>query len=93
MTTIVIWSLRFCVIVVIAGLVLAYFGVDTSSIVDSALKVFGTELGICGLMTIHKRWCDWTDRRDQERRERRKKREEMQNESDGKQRKRNRNTE
>ncbi|GEM_PF-5735836 len=31
---------------------LAYFWVDTSSIVDSAPWVFGTELGICGLMTF-----------------------------------------
>lgn len=82
MTTIVIDSLVFCVLVVLIGFTLACFGIDTSSIVDSALRVFGTELGICGLMTIHKRWCDWIDRRDQDRRERRQKKEEAKNGSD-----------
>ncbi len=58
MTTIVVLSLLFCVGVVVAGMVLAYFGVDVSIIVGNALTVFGTELGICGVMTIFNRWAD-----------------------------------
>ena len=52
MTTIVVSSLFFCVAVVITGIVLMCYGIDTSSIVSSALTVFGTELGICGIMKI-----------------------------------------
>jgi len=37
MTTIVVLSLLFCVAVVVAGMVLAYFGVDVSVIVGNAL--------------------------------------------------------
>ncbi len=75
MTTIVVSSLFFCVWVVIAGMFLAYIGVDVSTIVGSALTVFGTELGICGVMTIFNRWADRQDKiiqRRQEYRERRK---------------------
>ena len=74
MTTIVVFSLGFCVAVVVAGFVLAYLGRDASAIVDSALRVFGTELGICGVMTIFNRWTAAQDRREEERR---KKREEL----------------
>lgn len=63
MTTVVVFSLAFCAAVVIGGMVLGYFGTDVSSIVDSALRVFGTELGICGIMTIFKRWTDHKDRK------------------------------
>lgn len=46
-------------------------GVDSSAIVDSALRVFGTELGICGFLTLYKRWVEMQDRRAEERRKRR----------------------
>lgn len=74
MTRIVVGSLLFCVAVVIAGLVLAYRGQDCAAIVDSALRVFGTELGICGVMTIFKRWTETQDRRMEARRLEREKR-------------------
>lgn len=69
MTTIVVYSLLFCVTVVVAGMILGAFGRDVSAVVDSALRVFGTELGICGIMTIFQRWIAAQDRR-QERKER-----------------------
>lgn len=50
---------------------MAQDGVDVAAIVDSALRVFGTELGICGGLTIYKRWVELQDRRSQERKERR----------------------
>ena len=75
MTTIVVFSLAFCVIAVVAGFVLAYLGRDASAIVDSALRVFGTELGICGVMTIFNRWTSAQDRREEERRRKREERE------------------
>ena len=71
MTTIVIFSIIFCVIIVVWGMRQAENGVDSAAIVDSALRVFGTELGICGVMTIFKRWTDAQDRRAEERRRRR----------------------
>ncbi|WP_312059936.1 hypothetical protein [Anaerotignum sp.] len=63
MTTIVVSSLIFCVVIVVWGMVQAQNGVDSSTIVDSALRIFGTELGICGVMTIFKRWSDAQDKR------------------------------
>lgn len=63
MTTIVVSSLVFCVVIVVWGMVQAQNGVDSSTIVDSALRIFGTELGICGVMTIFKRWSDAQDKR------------------------------
>ena len=71
MTAIVVFSLFFCVVVIVWGMLQAKDGVDSSSIVDSALRVFGTELGICGIMTIFKRWTEAQDRRMEERRMRR----------------------
>lgn len=71
MTTIVIFSIIFCVVIVVWGMRQAENGVDSAAIVDSALRVFGTELGICGVMTIFKRWTDAQDRRAEERRRRR----------------------
>jgi heme O synthase-like polyprenyltransferase len=76
MTTIVVLSLFFCVLVVVAGIVLAYFGVDVSVIVGNALTVFGTELGICGVMTMFNRWVDRQDKQIQKREEKRKRQEE-----------------
>ena len=81
MTTIVVSSLFFCVGVVIAGMILAYIGVDVSTIVGSALTVFGTELGICGVMTIFNRWADRQDRITQRRQESRVKRNSEQREN------------
>lgn len=52
MTSIVVYSLLFCVAVTIAGMAMACFGVDVSAIVGSALLLFGTELGVCGCMKI-----------------------------------------
>ena len=71
LTVFVVLSLGFCVAVVIWGMVQAQNGVDSSSIVDSALRVFGTELGICGVLTLYKRWIELQDRRAEERRKRR----------------------
>lgn len=71
MTTVVVFSLLFCVVVIVWGMLQAKDGVDSSSIVDSALRVFGTELGICGIMTIFKRWTEAQDRQMEERRMRR----------------------
>ncbi len=76
MTTIVVSSLLFCVAVVIGGMVLAYFGVDVSSIVGNALTVFGTELGICGVMTMFNRWAVRQDKQAERREEKRKRQEE-----------------
>jgi len=81
MTTIVVSSLLFCVTVVVAGMVLAYLGVDVSTIVGSALALFGTELGVCGIMTIFNRQADRQDKRAEKRQEMRMRREEMRNEN------------
>ncbi|MBR6542250.1 MAG: hypothetical protein IKT73_03485 [Anaerotignum sp.] len=74
MTTVVVFSLLFCVVVIVWGMLQAKDGVDSSAIVDSALRVFGTELGICGIMTIFKRWTDQQDRRTEERKREREER-------------------
>ena len=73
MTSVVMFSLFFCASVVVYGLWQSTKGVDCSAIVDSALRVFGTELGICGIMTIFKRWTEVQDRRAEERRMRKEK--------------------
>ena len=73
MTSIVVFSLFFCVLIIVWGMLLARDGIDSSSIVDSALRVFGTELGICGVMTMYKRWTEAQDRRAEERRKERRK--------------------
>lgn len=66
MTTIVVFSLSFCVCVVIVGIILACFCVDISSIVSSALLLFGTELGICGLMKLYDKGVEQAERRAEE---------------------------
>lgn len=76
MSSIVIYSLGFCVAVVIAGFVFLCFDKDASAIISSALTVFGTELGICGLMKIYERKVAAEDRRAEERRAERQRREE-----------------
>ena len=50
---------------------LACFCVDISSIVSSALLLFGTELGICGLMKLYDKGVEQAERRAEERRKRR----------------------
>lgn len=76
MTTIVVFSLLYCVRIVEKGLELAATGQDASGTIVPALAVFGTELAICGLMKVHDRNVVVEDRRAEEARERRKKREE-----------------
>ena len=71
MTAIVVFSLLFCTAIVIWGMLQAGHGTDSAAIVDSALRVFGTELGICGIMTMFRRWNEAQDRRAEERRKRR----------------------
>ena len=80
MTTVVVFSLLFCVVVIVWGMLQAKDGVDSSAIVDSALRVFGTELGICGIMTIFKRWTEQQDRRAEEKRMRRERSNQNENE-------------
>lgn len=80
MTTVVVFSLLFCVVVIVWGMLQAKDGVDSSAIVDSALRVFGTELGICGIMTIFKRWTEQQDRRAEERQMRRERSNQNENE-------------
>lgn len=71
MTTIVLFSLFFCAAVTIAGLVLGAFGHDVSPVVDSTHRIFGTELGICGLMKIYDKGVERSERKAAERRKRR----------------------
>ena len=71
MKSIVAFSLLFCTAIVIWGMLQAGDGTDSAAIVDSALRVFGTELGICGIMTMFRRWNEAQDRRAEERRKRR----------------------
>lgn len=73
-TLIVLFSLAFCVFIIIWGMMQAMQGVDTAAIVDSTLRVFGTELGICGILTIAKRLMEAEDRRIEDRRKRREER-------------------
>ena len=67
LTAAVVFSLLFSTGIVIWGMLQAGDGVDSAAIVDSALRVFGTELGICGFMTVFKRWLEQQDRRAEER--------------------------
>ena len=71
LTAAVVFSLLFSTVIVIWGMIQAGSGTDSAAIVDSALRVFGTELGICGFMTIFKRWMEQQDKRAEERRKRR----------------------
>lgn len=68
MTSIVIYSLLFCGAVTIAGMILGAFDHDVSAIVGSTHRVFGTELGICGVMTLYQRWEKKQDIKDERRR-------------------------
>ena len=55
MTTVVVFSLGYCVRMVEKGLELAEQGIDASATIAPALIIFGTELGICGLMKMYER--------------------------------------
>ena len=80
LTSIVVYSLVFCVLIVLAGYIFAAKGIDTSSLQDTALRTFGTELGICGILKLHDKFTEAQDRR---REERRKRREEMLKQMEG----------
>lgn len=71
MTTIVIFSLFFCAATTITGLVLGAFDHDVSAVIDSTHRIFGTELGICGLMKIYDKGVERSERKAEERRKRR----------------------
>lgn len=71
MSSIVIYSLLFCAAITIAGMVLGAFDHDVSAVVDSTHRVFGTELGICGLMKLYDKGVEQAERRAEERRKRR----------------------
>ena len=63
MSSIVIYSLMFCAAITIAGMVLGAFDHDVSAVVDSTHRVFGTELGICGLMKLYDKGVEQAERR------------------------------
>ena len=63
MSSIVIYSLVFCAGITIAGMVLGAFDHDVSAVVDSTHRVFGTELGICGLMKLYDKGVEQAERR------------------------------
>ena len=71
MTTSVLFSWFFCAAVTIAGLVLGAFDHDVSAVIDSTHRIFGTELGICGLMKIYDKGVERSERKAAERRKRR----------------------
>ena len=71
MSSIVIYSVLFCAAFRIAGMVLGAFDHDVSAVVDSTHRVFGTELGICGLMKLYDKGVEQAERRAEERRKRR----------------------
>lgn len=50
---------------------LGAFDHDVSAVVDSTHRVFGTELGICGLMKLYDKGVEQAERRAEERRKRR----------------------
>ena len=56
MTSIVIYCLLVCVLVIIVGFIFIWFDKDPSSIVQAVLTLFGTELGVCGLIKIFDNW-------------------------------------
>ena len=70
MTTIVVSSLLLCVVILSTGFVFVWFDKDPNALVDYGLRVFGTELGICGFITICKRILDAKDRQIEESRRR-----------------------
>ena len=69
MTSIVIYSLLFCVAETVAGMILACYGIEVSAIVSSTHTVFGVELGICGTIKVFDRNMEKEDRKEQEKNE------------------------
>ena len=69
LTSIVVYSLIFCVIVTVAGMVLACYGIDVSAIVSSTHTVFGVELGACLAIKLYDRHIEKEDRKEQEKNE------------------------
>jgi len=56
LTTVVVFSLGFCVFISLWGMILTTFGIDCADIVGAILLIFGTELGICGLLKIYDKY-------------------------------------
>ena len=71
LTSIVMFSIRFCVFITITGIILACFGVDISTITTSTHTVFGVELGACMIIKIVDRNNETQDRRAERMRQRR----------------------
>ena len=69
LTSIVVYSLIFCVITTVAGFVFAWFGVDVSAIVSSTHNVFGIELGACLVIKLHDRHIEKEERKEQKKNE------------------------
>ena len=69
LTSIVVYSLIFCVIATVAGFVFAWFGIDVSAIVSSTHNVFGFELGACCGIKLYDRHIEKEDRKEQEKNE------------------------
>ena len=69
LTSIVIYSLVFCAIITVVGIVFAWFGVDISAIVSSTHNVFGFELGVCCGIKLYDRHIEKEDRKEQEKNE------------------------
>ena len=76
MTTVVVFSLGYCVRMVEKGMNLAEQGLDGSAVITAGLAIFGTELAGCIIMKMHERKVAADDRRAEEARERRRKKEE-----------------
>lgn len=76
MTTVVVFSLGYCVRMVEKGMALSEMGLDGSAVINAGLTVFGVELAGCILMKMYERKVAADDRRAEEARERRKKKEE-----------------
>jgi hypothetical protein len=79
MTTIVVSSLLFCVMIIVTGFVFVWFDKDPTSVVTSGSTVFGTELGVCGFITAITRVLDSKDRRAEQRRKRKEEKEDVTN--------------
>lgn len=76
MTTVVVFSLGYCVRMIEKGMALSEMGLDGSSVIAPGLTVFGVELAGCILMKVYERKVAADDRRAEEARERRRKKEE-----------------
>jgi hypothetical protein len=52
MTTIVVYALLYSMLLINVGVILMCFGIDISPMVDYGTRLFGTELGVCGLIKV-----------------------------------------